>query len=115
MESKWLIILAIILFILILLNHVSLVITQPNSTTSEQSISNQFGYIQTPQTCSNLPGCCSLTQFGCCPDGINSRINQMGTNCPTTYSQGYTTTQTTTTTPAATIPPQNIIKPLPTY
>lgn len=112
MESNWLIILAIILFILILLNNLSLVITQPNQTTSEQSISNQFGYMQTPQTCSNLPGCCSLTQFGCCPDGVNSRTNQMGSNCPITYSQGYTTTTGTT---GTTIPPQNIIKPLPTY
>ena len=108
METKWLIILTIILFILILLNHVSLVITQPNPSTSEQSISNQFGYMQTPKTCSNLPGCCSLTQYGCCPDGINSRINQMGSNCPITYSQGYNPTSTTVTT----VPPQNIIKPI---
>ena len=108
MESKWLIILAIILFILIILNHVHLVVTQPNPTTSEQSISNQFGYLQPPKTCSNLPGCCSLTQYGCCPDGINSRINQMGTNCPITYSQGYNPTSTQ----ASTIPPQNIIKPI---
>ena len=107
METKWLIILAIILFILIILNNVHLVVTQPNQS-SEQSISNQFGYMQTPKTCSNLPGCCSLTQYGCCPDGINSRINQMGSNCPITYSQGYNPTFKTTT-----IPSQYIIKPIP--
>ena len=108
METKWLIILTIILFILIILNHLYLI--QPVQTTqstqsSEQSISNQFGYMQTPKTCSNLPGCCSLTQYGCCPDGINSRINQMGSNCPITYNPSSKTNTNQ-------IPPQYIIKPL---
>ena len=108
METKWLIILTIILFILIILNHLYLIQPIQSNTllTSEQSISNQFGYMQTPKTCSNLPGCCSLTQYGCCPDGINSRINQMGSNCPITYSPSSTTTNTNQ------IPPQYIIKPL---
>lgn len=110
METKWLIILTIILFILIILNHLYLIQpTQPISNTlltSEQSISNQFGYMQTPKTCSNLPGCCSLTQYGCCPDGINSRINQMGSNCPITYNPSSTLHNTKQ------IPPQYIIKPL---
>ena len=25
---------------------------------------------------------CSQTTFGCCPDGVNSKINYYGTNCP---------------------------------
>jgi hypothetical protein len=112
METKWLIILTIILFILIILNNVYLIqpiqTTQLNSISSEQSISNQFGYMQTPKTCSNLPGCCSLTQYGCCPDGINSRINQMGSNCPITYNPSSKTNTNQ-------IPPQYIIKPLPIY
>ena len=112
MERKVIILLAIILFIFIILNHVSLF---PNSSSSEQqNIEKQFGYIQTPQNCSNVPGCCSLTQFGCCPDGVNSRINSTGTNCPVTYSQGYNTTSY----PPTSYPPTSsnqitIIKPLP--
>ena len=104
METKWLIILTIILFILIILNHLYLIQPIPTQS-SEQSISNQFGYMQTPKTCSNLPGCCSLTQYGCCPDGINSRINQMGSNCPITYNPSSKTN-------TKQIPPQYIIKPL---
>jgi hypothetical protein len=111
MESNWLIILAIILFILIILNNIYLIqpTNLPKTTSDEQSISNQFGYMQTPKTCSNLPGCCSLTQYGCCPDGINSRINQIGSNCPVTYIPSSTSTNTNQ------IPPQYIIKPIPNY
>lgn len=25
---------------------------------------------------------CAKTAFGCCPDGVNSKINFYGTNCP---------------------------------
>jgi hypothetical protein len=121
MDSKILIILAIILFILVILNHVSVVVT-PSSSEKEYSPSEQFGYIQTPSNCSNVPGCCSLTQYGCCPDGVNSRTNALGSNCPTTYSMGYnnvdnnsaTIIQNNATTNVKTtyIPPQNIIKPI---
>jgi hypothetical protein len=79
MDSKILIILAIILFILIILNHVSVVVT-PYSSEKEYSPSEQFGYIQTPSNCSNVPGCCSLTQYGCCPDG-NTISNVDRSNC----------------------------------
>ena len=129
MDSKLIIILAIILFILIILNHVSITSSIPTSTSTNESssISQQFGYVQTPTNCSNVPGCCSLTQYGCCPDGVNSRINNLGSNCPQTYSQGYNINPATTTatnvatattvatqpTPLINIPPQNIIKPLP--
>ena len=116
MDSKILIILAIILFIFIILNHVSVVVTPSSSSGKNDSISDQFGYIQTPSNCSNVPGCCSLTQYGCCPDGVNSRIDTLGTNCPKTYSQGYNPTSTILqndiTPQTIYIPPQNIIKPL---
>jgi hypothetical protein len=110
MDSKIIIVLAIILFILIILQHVSTISTSSNPT------SQQFGYIQSPSNCSNVPGCCSLTQYGCCPDGVNSRENVNGSNCPNTYSQGYNvnTQNTVPNTPPQTvfIPPQNIIKPI---
>jgi hypothetical protein len=115
MDSKLLIILAIILFILIILNHVSVVVTPSGQ---EDTISKQFGYVQTPSNCSNVPGCCSLTQYGCCPDGVNSRIDTLGSNCPPTYNPGYNASNTNTiiqnNIPPQNIfiPPQNIIKPL---
>ena len=59
MDSSIIIILAIILLILIALNNIAFV--------ANQSI-EQTG--------------CSQTAFGCCPDGVNSKINFYGTNCP---------------------------------
>ena len=54
------IILGIIAIIFIILNHVTFVTT---SVTGKQ-------------------GNCSQTAFGCCPDGVNSKINYYGSNCP---------------------------------
>jgi hypothetical protein len=62
MDSSTIIILAIILFILILLNNITVIVNHNDS--------------QAPQ------GNCSQTAFGCCPDGVNSRVNYYGTNCP---------------------------------
>jgi hypothetical protein len=59
MDSSIIIILAIILLILIALNNITVV--------ANQSI-QQAG--------------CSQTAFGCCPDGVNSKVNFYGTNCP---------------------------------
>lgn len=59
MDAIIIIILGVILLVLIILNHVTIVQT---STTSQ--------------------GKCSQTAFGCCPDGINSKVNYYGTNCP---------------------------------
>ena len=59
MDSSIIIILAIILLILIALNNIT-IITNPSV--------QQAG--------------CSQTAFGCCPDGVNSKINYYGTNCP---------------------------------
>ena len=59
-NSTIIIILAIILLILIVLNNITIIVN-PSSF---------------PQ------GGCSQTAFGCCPDGVNSKINFYGTNCP---------------------------------
>ena len=59
MDRSTIIILAIILFILILLNNITVIVNHND-----------------PQ------GTCSQTAFGCCPDGVNSRVNYYGTNCP---------------------------------
>lgn len=58
MDTILIIILACILLILIILNHITIV--------------------KTP----NVQGNCSQTAFGCCPNGIDSKINYYGTNCP---------------------------------
>ena len=70
MDKTLIIILAIILFVLVLLNNIKFSVTNVYSVNSDQNDSN-----------------CSQTQFGCCPDGINSKINFDGTNCPA-YNPG---------------------------
>jgi hypothetical protein len=67
MDTSILIILAVILIILVLLNHLK------TSETEEEDL---------PTTAS-----CSQTSFGCCPNGVDSKINFYGTNCPA-YSPG---------------------------
>ena len=88
-----------------------------NSTTNNET--NNFGYYATPQTCSNLPGCCSLTKFGCCPDGLNSRVNYSGSNCPKSYNPGRTIPENAQvqnnnpiTTTSIYIPPEMKIRPI---
>jgi hypothetical protein len=56
--NSFIIILAVILLILIILNHITI--------------------IRTP----NVQGNCSQTAFGCCPNGIDSKLNYYGSNCP---------------------------------
>jgi hypothetical protein len=60
MDNTILIILGIILLVLIILNHINII--QTITTTSQAT--------------------CAQTAFGCCPDGVNSKINFYGTNCP---------------------------------
>jgi len=60
MSNTVIIILGVILLVLIILNHIT-IIQNSGSTTQ---------------------GNCSQTAFGCCPDGVNSKINFYGTNCP---------------------------------
>lgn len=82
-------ILVVILICLVLLNYASLndVPSTHQKIPDDNSNSSNFGYYTTRATCSNMPGCCSLTKFGCCPDGLNSRIDYFGSNCPQTYIQ----------------------------
>lgn len=67
MDNKILVILGIILLILIILNHVTIVTTNTSETNNQTS---------------SKSASCSQTAFGCCPDGVNSKINYYGTNCP---------------------------------
>ena len=62
MNTSLIIILAAILLILVVLNHITIITT--TTTTTEKQAS------------------CAQTAFGCCPDGVNSKINFYGTNCP---------------------------------
>jgi hypothetical protein len=68
MDNKILVILGIILLILIILNHVTIVTTNTSDSSQSSKSSNSAS--------------CSQTAFGCCPDGVNSKINYYGTNCP---------------------------------
>jgi hypothetical protein len=60
MDNTIIIVLGIILLVLIILNHITIFTTTNNTK----------------------QGSCSQTTFGCCPDGVNSKINYYGTNCP---------------------------------
>lgn len=59
MDSSIITVLAIILLILIVLNHITII--SPIKATQAS---------------------CSQTAFGCCPNGVDSKINFYGTNCP---------------------------------
>jgi hypothetical protein len=61
MDNSIIIVLGMILLILIMLNHLTIIVDPA----------------QKPHQ-----GSCAQTTFGCCPDGINSKINFYGTNCP---------------------------------
>ena len=58
MDNSIIIVLAIILLILIVLNHMNININIPKEAS------------------------CSQTAFGCCPNGVDSKVNYYGTNCP---------------------------------
>ena len=72
MDTSIIIVLAIILLALIILNNIktdnSVFITSNTNTTTRKAN-------------------CSQTTFGCCPNGIDSKINYLGKNCPG-YSPG---------------------------
>jgi hypothetical protein len=59
MDSSIITVLAIILLVLIVLNHITIISPTLTKTAS-----------------------CSQTNFGCCPNGVDSKINYYGTNCP---------------------------------
>jgi hypothetical protein len=60
MDNTIIIVLAIILIILIILNHITIITT----------------------TTTTVQGNCAQTTFGCCPNGIDSKVNFYGSNCP---------------------------------
>ena len=64
MDSSIITVLAIILLILIVLNHITIISPTIISPTKSTNAS------------------CSQTNFGCCPNGVDSKINYYGTNCP---------------------------------
>jgi len=70
------IVLLLALLLLLMLNSGSIRI----STDDDNAPSSQQYDIQ---------GNCAQTQFGCCPDGVNSKINFKGSNCPRYNRQGY--------------------------
>jgi hypothetical protein len=63
--KRIIIVLAIILIILVILNSINYIKLHSNDVSS-----------------SSQQGNCSQTVYGCCPDGVNSKINFYGTNCP---------------------------------
>ena len=64
MDKTLIIVLGIILCILIILNHITIISTNSSSASSSTNAS------------------CSQTAFGCCPNGVDSKVNFYGTNCP---------------------------------
>jgi hypothetical protein len=84
MDNTIIIILGIVLLVLIMLNHITIVTT----------------------TNTAIQGNCSQTTFGCCPDGVNSKINFYGTNCPGfNPGPGYRPTPQPTPIPPTPLPP----------
>ena len=63
MDNTIIIILGVILLVLIILNHITIITTTTTTTTTNASQGN-----------------CSETAFGCCPNGVDSKINYYGTN-----------------------------------
>lgn len=68
MDTTMILLLAAILIILIILNYLK-DRPPPEEKDDEETAS------------------CSQTAYGCCPDGVNSKINYYGTNCPA-YNPG---------------------------
>ena len=90
MDTSLIIVLAIILLILIILNHITIITTtnveQPN---------------------------CSLTAYGCCPNGVDSKINYYGSNCPGFRTPAGYVTPVPPPSPYVPPPPQPIPAPIP--
>jgi hypothetical protein len=92
MDSSIITVLAIILLILIVLNHITII---------------------SPTTSTNAS--CSQTSFGCCPNGVDSKVNYYGTNCPGYQpGPGYQPPQPYVPPPLPPPPPQPYLPPPPT-
>lgn len=67
MDTTIIIVLAIILLALIILNNIKIVNSDSVTTVTTVNVKKAD---------------CSQTAFGCCPNGVDSKINYYGTNCP---------------------------------
>lgn len=73
----------LVLAILVILNHIEIVSTDSNTTTNTSTnTSTNTNTGQMVSVYDNIQGTCADTHFGCCPDGINSKDNIFGSNCP---------------------------------
>jgi hypothetical protein len=89
MDSSIITVLAIILLILIVLNHITII--SPTISTNAS---------------------CSQTSFGCCPNGVDSKVNYYGTNCPGYRpGPGYQPPQPYVPPPLPPPPPQPYVPP----
>jgi hypothetical protein len=97
MDSSIITVLAIILLILIVLNNITIISPTISSPTASTNAS------------------CSQTNFGCCPNGVDSKINYYGTNCPGYKpGPGYQPPQPYVKPPLPPPPPQPYVPPPPT-
>jgi len=95
MDTSIIIVLAIILLALIILNNIKInnsVYTTSNTTT----------------TTTTRKANCSQTTFGCCPNGVDSKIDYLGRNCP-----GYNPGPGYLPTPNPVLPPNPVPSPSP--
>lgn len=72
----------LILIILVILNQMEFTSTNPSPNPTQ----NPDPDVESGQIVSaydNIQGTCADTHFGCCPDGVNSKNNIFGSNCPT--------------------------------
>jgi len=69
----------LILAILVILNQMEFTSNNPNPNPNPDVESEQM-----VSAYDNIQGTCADTHFGCCPDGVNSKDNIFGSNCPTT-------------------------------
>jgi hypothetical protein len=71
------IILLLILFILTIIGHITVIHSQPaqpEKTTSTIIVKPTHKVV-------HPIGGCSGTQYGCCPNGVTAKSNNLGTNC----------------------------------
>ena len=93
MDTSIIIVLAIILLALIILNNIKIdnsVVTTSNTTITTRKAN------------------CSQTTFGCCPNGVDSKIDSLGKNCP-----GYRPGPGYLPTPNSVLPPNPVPGPSP--
>ena len=95
MDTSIIIVLAIILLALIILNNIKIDNSVSTTTTTITRKAN-----------------CSQTIFGCCPNGIDSKIDHRGKNCPG-YNPGPGYLPTPNIPPNPVLPPNPLPGPVP--